>query len=106
MILVSWGLLGRPLGGLLGLLGGLLGRHGGFLGHLRANWRRLKASWKRLGALGGLNLASWVRVRNGGHAALGRVDTAPAVLGGSLLGYSTEESGRDPEYSRGIREYP
>ena len=97
---VRWGsgrVLG-PLGGLLGLLGGLLGRHGGFLGHLRANWRRLKASWKRLGALGGLNLASWVGRPNG-------IDPVLAVLGGSLLVFHTEKSVGGPEYSGRVREY-
>ena len=34
MIFASWGLLGRPLGGLLGRLGGLLGRLGAILGVL------------------------------------------------------------------------
>ena len=77
-----------PLGGLLGPLGGLLGRLGGFLGHLRAIWRRLKASSRRLGALGGLNLASWVGGPNGGYPVPDRA----GGFGGSLLVFHTEKS--------------
>ena len=46
MILISSGLPGGPLGGLLGRLGGLLGA-------LEASWAVLEASWGHLGRLGG-----------------------------------------------------
>ena len=38
MILASWGLLGRLLGGFLGRLGGLLGRLGAILGVLERSF--------------------------------------------------------------------
>ena len=86
-------------GRFLGLLGGFLGRLGGFLGHLRAIWRRLKASWGAERCQVGLQ-------EGGAPVHECSAGTVLAVLGGSLLGYSTEESGRDPEYSRQIQEYP